>query len=107
MFFCVTQNDVIKIAELENLKQLDIVISSEDIDLSPLSNLTYLQELAITYVGDTTDLAFPKELDYLTDITIMGCCELDDLSLFENMIYLQNLFVEYVEDVDLNFFGKL
>lgn len=102
----ITQDNINEIAKCENLKYLDVIITSEDIDLSPLSNLIYLQKLSITFEGNTADLSFIKELDYLTNVTIKGCCELADLSVFENMKYLQNIFVEYVEDVDLNFLAN-
>ena len=50
----VTQEDIIKIAKLKNLKYLDITISDieRDIDLSPLGDLTELQELSIYFYAD-------------------------------------------------------
>lgn len=102
----VTQEDIAAIAEFENLKRLDIVITKDniDFDLSPLSNLSKLQEISITFTtGDKTDLSFLKEMNHLTDITIDRCCEIDNLSLFENKPCLKKLFLEYVEDVDLSY----
>lgn len=100
----VTQKDIVAIAELDKLQKLDIVISGENIDLSPLSHLSKLQEVSITFsTGDKTDLSFLKELNQLTDITIDRCCEIDDLSLFENKPCLKKLFLEYVENVDLSY----
>lgn len=100
----VTQEDIAAIAECENLKRLDIVIWGENIDLSPLSNLSKLQDVSITFgTGDKTDLSFLKEMNDLTDITIDRCCVIDNLSLFENKPCLKKLFLEYVEDVDLSY----
>lgn len=99
----ITQDNINEIAKCENLKYLDVIITSEDIDLSPLSNLIYLQKLSLTFEGNTADLSFLKELDNLTDITIIGCCELADLSVLENKVYLRKIHIEYVGDVDLNF----
>lgn len=66
----VTQEDVLRIAQLKNLKRLDMVITESEIDLSYLSNLTQLEELSIYFVRGTNhaDLFFIKELDNLTSI---------------------------------------
>ncbi|MDD6626864.1 MAG: leucine-rich repeat domain-containing protein [Lachnospiraceae bacterium] len=103
----ITQSDIIILSGVNNIKRLDIIISGEDIDLSPLVSLSQLQELAITFsTGDKVDLDFIKELKCLTSVSIDRCCELEDLSVFEDMPYLQKLFVEYVEDVDLNYLAR-
>lgn len=104
----VTQEDIIKIAELKNLKQLDIsfsdVDSEENIDLSPLGNLTELQELSIYFYTepDNIDFSFIKNLHNLRSIFIDRCTRGLNLSLFEDLVYLQELHIEYMDDVDLS-----
>lgn len=106
----VTQEDIIKIAELKNLKHLDIAISDieHDIDLSPLGDLTELQELSIYFYTepDHLDLSFIRQLHNLRSVFIDRCTEGLDLSLFENLVYLQELYIEYVDDVDLGCLAK-
>lgn len=89
---------------MENLEFLDIGISGDDIDLSPLSKLTYLRKLTFfTITGaDDIDWSFVKEMRYLTEI-YFDKCSLEDLSLFEDMRCLKDLHVGYVDDVDLNY----
>lgn len=101
----VTQEDIDRIANMQNLKSLGITVSGNDIDLSPLRRLDKLQELRIFFVTDTdnVDLTFIKELHYLTKIDFNKCTSLKDLSLFKDMIFLQDLSVGYVDDVDLNY----
>lgn len=101
----VTQEDIDKIAAMQDLLSLSIGVSGSDIDLSPLANLTQLQELEIIFVtgSDDIDLTFVKEMRCLMKIQFMKCTALKDLSLFENMIFLEDLDVGYVEDVDLNY----
>lgn len=102
----VTQEDILKIAGLKNLKHLDIAISDteQDIDLSPLGSLTELQELSIYFYTepDHVDLSFIKKLHNLKSVFIDRCTEGLDLSLFENLVYLQELRVAYMDDVDLS-----
>lgn len=102
---CVTQEDIDRIATMENLRSLSIEVSENDIDLSPLVNLTQLQELRILFVAgtDDVDLTFVKEMRYLIKIHFMKCTALKDLSLFEDMTFLKVLFVGYVDDADLNY----
>lgn len=102
---CVTQEDIDRIATMENLRSLSIEVSGSDIDLSPLVNLTQLQELSIIFVTgvDDVDMTFLKDMRYLTKIYFNKCTALKDLSLFENKIFLEDLSVGYVEDVDLNY----
>ncbi len=101
----VTQEDIDRIAAMEDLLSLSIEVSGSDIDLSPLANLTQLQELRIIFVtsSDDIDLTFIKEMRCLMKIQFIKCTALKDLSLFENMIFLEDLAVGYVEDVDLNY----
>lgn len=102
---CVTQEDIDRIATMENLRSLSIEVSGSDIDLSPLVNLTQLQELSILFLtgADDVDLTFLKDMRYLTKIYFNKCTALKDLSLFENKIFLKDLSVGYVDDVDLNY----
>lgn len=101
----VTQEDINKIAAMQDLLSLSIGVSGSDIDLSPLANLTKLQELDIFFVtgADDVDLTFLKDMRYLTKIYFNKCTALKDLSLFENKIFLKDLSVGYVDDVDLNY----
>lgn len=101
----ITQEDVDRIAGMENLESLAFSISEDNIDLSPLSKLTYLRKLTIYFAGsaDDLDLSFVKELRLLTEIYFDKCTSLEDLSLFEDMRCLKDLDVGYVDDVDLNY----
>ncbi len=104
----VTQEDVLRIAQLKNLKRLDMVITESEIDLSYLSNLTQLEELSIYFVRGTNhaDLSFIKELDNLTSIFIDRSDGNCDLSLFEDMRELRELYVKYLTDVDLQYLSN-
>ena len=104
----ITQEDVDRIADMENLESLDFSISGDNIDLSPLGRLPHLRELTIFFTADTDnlDLSFVKELRYLTTIYFDKCTSLEDLSLFEDMRCLEDLHVGYVDDVDLNYLSS-
>ena len=101
----ITQEDVDRIADMENLESLDFSISGDNIDLSPLGRLPRLRELTIFFAGgtDDLDLSFVKELRYLNEIYFDKCTSLENLSLFEEMLCLKDLHVGYVDDVDLNY----
>ncbi|MDE7197428.1 MAG: hypothetical protein K2O15_00935 [Lachnospiraceae bacterium] len=104
----VTQADIMQIAELKNLKHLDLsfsdAVSENNIDLSPLGNLTDLQELSIYFYTDpdSIDFSFIKDLHNLRSIYIDRCGKGLDLSPFENLVHLQEVYIEYMDDVDLN-----
>ena len=104
----VTQEDVIRIAELKNLRYLSIAISSDDIDLSQLSSLTQLRELSIYFVGlvDDVDLSFIKNLHDLENIYIGKNTGDLDLSMFADLENLRSLSVGYLTDVDLRYLKK-
>lgn len=108
----VTQEDIMKIAELKNLEYLEIsfsdAVSEDDIDLSLLGNLTELQELTIYFYTDqdNIDFSFIKDLHNLRSIFIDRRTNGLDLSLFEELVYLQGLYIEYMDDVDLNYLRK-
>lgn len=101
----ITQEDVDRIAGMEDLDTLAFSISGDNINLSPLGRLPHLRELTIFFAGgtDDLDLSFVKELRYLTTIYFDKCTSLEDLSLFEDMLCLKDLHVGYVDDVDLNY----
>ena len=101
----ITQEDVDRIAGMEDLDSLAFSISGDNIDLSPLGRLPHLRELTFFFAGgtDDLDLSFVKELRYLTEIYFDKCTSLEDLSLFEDMRCLKDLHVGYVDDVDLNY----
>lgn len=101
----ITQEDVDRIAGMEDLDTLAFSISGDNIDLSPLGRLPHLRELTIFFAGgtDDLDLSFVMELRYLTEIYFDKCISLEDLSLFEDMLCLKDLHVGYVDDVDLNY----
>lgn len=101
----ITQEDVDRIAGMEDLDTLAFSISGDNIDLSPLGRLPHLRELTIFFAGgtDDLDLSFVKELRYLTTIYFDKCTSLEDLYLFEDMLCLKDLHVGYVDDVDLNY----
>lgn len=100
----VMQEDIDRIADMENLDSLTLMVSGDNIDLSPLGRLPHLRELTIFFAGgtDDLDLSFIKELRYLTEIYFDKCTSLENLSLFEDMRCLKDLHVGYVDDVDLN-----
>ena len=104
----VTQEDVIRIAELKNLRYLSIAISGDDIDLSQLSSLTQLRELSIFFVGfvDDVDLSFIKNLQDLENIYIDKNTGNLDLSMFAELENLRSLSVGYLTDVDLRYLKK-
>ena len=104
----VTQEDVIRIAELKNLRYLSIAISGDDIDLSQLSSLTQLRELSIYFVGlvDDVDLSFIKNLQDLENIYIGKNTGDLDLSMFADLENLRSLSVGYLTDVDLQYLKK-
>ena len=104
----VTQEDVIRIAELKNLRYLSIAISGDDIDLSQLSSLTQLRELSIYFVGlvDDVDLSFIKNLQDLENIYIGKNTGDLDLSMFAELENLRSLSVGYLTDVDLRYLKK-
>ncbi|MCM1232907.1 MAG: hypothetical protein NC489_22505 [Ruminococcus flavefaciens] len=104
----VTQKDVARIGQLQNLKRLHIHISGEgEIDLSPLGSLINLRKLSVDAWGMAPDVSFLKDLNQLRSISIHKLCELEDLSVFREKPYLQELRVSYVEDVDLNELAEL
>ena len=102
--YCVTQEDVARIAELKNLRHLSITISNyDDIDLSPLGSLTQLQELSMLFTGSgDVDLSFIKNLQDIKSIYFEGYDGDSDLSIFADLMWLRNLSVEYLTDVDLS-----
>ncbi len=102
--YCVTQEDVARIAELKNLRHLSITISNyDDIDLSPLGSLTQLQELSMLFIGSgDVDLSFIKNLQDIKSIYFEGYDGDSDLSIFADLMWLRNLSVEYLTDVDLS-----
>lgn len=68
----VTQEDINKIAAMQDLLSLSIGVSGSDIDLSPLANLTKLQELDIFFVTGADDV----DLNYLA-----GCKSLESVNI--------------------------
>lgn len=105
---CVTQEDITRIDELENLRYLSLVISNDDdIDLSPLDSLTRLQELSVLFTGSgDVDLSFIKNLQNMKSIYFEGYDGDSDLSVFADLMWLRNLAVEYLADVDLSHLRK-
>lgn len=103
-----TQEDIIRIAELKNLRYLSIAISDDDdIDLSRLGSLTQLRELSI-FMGfaDDVDLSFINNLQDLESIYIEKNSSDLDLSVFADLENLRNLSVGYLTDVDLRYLKK-
>ncbi len=101
------QEDINRIGNMENLRSLTIGSftddSDYDIDFSPLTNLSLLQELTFNQPGgDDIDFNFIRDMPDLSNICFRKCTAIKDLSLFEDMSYLYTLDVSYVDDVDLN-----
>ncbi len=101
------QEDINRIGNMENLRSLTIeslvADSYYDIDFSPLTNLSLLQELTFDQPGgDDIDFNFIKDMPDLSNICFRKCTAIKDLSLFEDMSCLHTLDVSYVDDVDLN-----
>ena len=92
----ITQYDVVQIGQLQNLKQLDIHISGEEvIDLSPLNNLTELETLNI-FIGGTADLSFLENMSQLTELYITVSDESLDLSPLGSLVHLKQLTLEAI-----------
>ncbi len=127
----ITPEEIRQIGEMQSLKELSFLINDEDIDLSPLGNLIYLEKLEIQscigecYNLDTQplgelkslreislmncsfDTSFLAELTSLEKIFISKCDEVEDLSVLENLEELQDLYIEYVNDSNLNYLKNL
>lgn len=121
----VTQEDIDRIGQYRNLKRLEIYISDEELDLSPLSNLTELEAIDlgaysengidVSFLADLTklkelsffevnlkDYSFLYSLHQLREIYIENNSAIKDLSFFSDMPYLKSLDISNVEDADLS-----
>lgn len=119
------QEDIDRIGQCSNLKKLTIHIWSDELDLSPLSNLTELEaiDLAaysengidVSFLADLTklkelsffevklkDYSFLYSLHQLQEIYIEANNSIKDLSFFSDMSNLKSLDISNVEDVDLS-----
>lgn len=127
----ITQEEIRQIGKMQSLKKLSFLIKDEDIDLSPLENLIYLEELEIQscigecYNLDTQplgelknlrevslmycsfDTSFLAELTGLEKIFILKCDEFENLSVIENLRELQDLYIEYANDSNLIYLKNL
>lgn len=117
-----TQEDIDKIGQIRNLRKLSISIRGENMDLSPLGNLTELEELelnsyweiefdtkplarlkqlkTITLSQCDVDLAFMAELYNLESICVVRG-EVNDLSVFRDLDKLKSLHLRFTSDTDL------
>lgn len=117
-----TQEDIDKIGQMRNLRKLSIRIRGENMDLSPLGNLTELEELelnsyweiefdtkplarlkqlrTITLSQCDVDLAFMAELYDLESICVVRG-EVNDLSVFRDLEKLKSLHLRFTSDTDL------
>lgn len=126
----VTQKDINEIGKMNSLKKLEFLISGSDIDLSPLTNLTNLEELCIrsgwgednlntapigklkqikkiSLIRCDFDTSFLAQLTNLESVEFLQCTEFEDLSVFENLKRLQYISISYVDDADLNYLKNL
>lgn len=127
----VTQSDINFIGQLKNLQRLSIQIRDKDLDLSPLANLQYLDELEFTSFGyqesDQIDLSPLGKLTQLRSLGIDECfadmsfienltqlkelsitkAEIKDLSVFQNLVKLRRLHVLWVSDTDMSYLSGL
>lgn len=102
--YVTTQKDIDKISELTTLNSLDIHISAEGMDLSPLGKLNNLRKLTIYLVlTGTMDLSFIEQLSNLEYLSLYRFTDIDDLAFLERMPMLKEIYLEYVEDVDLSY----
>ena len=119
------QEDIDRIGQYRNLKRLEISIWDDELDLSPLSNLTELRSIDlsarsengidVSFLADLTELrelsffdvnlkdySFLYSLPQLQDIYIEANNDIKDLSFFSDMTYLKSLDISNVQDVDLS-----
>ena len=122
-----TQVEIAGAGGHQGLKRLYIYGAAEDLDLSPVGNLTELEELSLnTYgreidtepLGELTqlgylsmegswnDLSFVSGLSGLREIMVQRS-EVKDLSIFADLTRLRKLYIEYVEDIDLKYLENL
>lgn len=86
----VTQNDIVRIGQLQNLKRLSISLLEEDeIDLTPLGNLKELESLEITILSGSMDLSFIENISQLTELYVEVHDETIDLSPIGSLINLK------------------
>ena len=119
------QEDIDRIGQYRNLKRLEISIWDDELDLSPLSNLTELRAIDlsarsengidVSFLADLTELrelsffdvnlkdySFLYSLHQLQDIYIEANNDIKDLSFFSDMPYLESLDISNVQDVGLS-----
>ncbi len=119
------QEDIDRIGQYRNLKRLEISIWDDELDLSPLSNLTELRAIDlsarsengidVSFLADLTELrelsffdvnlkdySFLYSLHQLQDIYIEANNDIKDLSFFSDMPYLESLDISNVQDADLS-----
>lgn len=124
----ISQENVEQIGKMQSLKELAFFITDENIDLSPLTNLTNLEKLEIRSDGCMELNMKPLgELTQLKEITL-DACEFDisflaestnlekvifmrylieDIAVFQNIASLKYMDIEYIEDADLNYLHRL
>lgn len=127
----VTQSDINFIGQLKNLRRLSMQIRDKDLDLSPLANLQYLDELEFTSFGYQesdqidlsplgkltqlrslgidecfADMAFIENLTQLEELSITKA-EIKDLSAFQNLVKLRRLHILWVFDTDMSYLSGL
>ena len=102
-----TQEEIRNIAQLYNLKQLDICISDASLDLSQLGNLKGLETLTISIQGNgDVDLSFMENLELLTKLDISVGSN-TDLSPLGSLTRLQQLSMSRGDNNDLSFLRNL
>lgn len=102
-----TQEDIWNIAQLYNLKQLNICIGDTSLDLSQLGNLTGLETLTINIQGNgDVDLSFMENLDLLTKLDISVGSN-TDLTPLGSLTRLKQLSMSRGDNNDLSFLRNL
>ena len=87
-----TQEDIIRISQLHKLKHLNISITDEEIDLSPLGNLTELKTLRIVITPEcNAELSFMQKLNQLEELSFWIGNDDIDLSPIGNLESLKKL----------------
>ena len=122
----VSQEDINDVGNQKHLKTLRIVIQNANLDLSPLMNLTNLEEIRITmrtnsknvdlssigkltqlktfYICDANylNLSFLGKLEQLEKLEIVNS-KLEDLSFLQGLGQLKDLSLSQVADADLSY----
>lgn len=104
--YTVTQEEIDRIGQMDDLLYLSLLINDDTIDLTPLSNLGHLKSLEMSFFADGLDMTFLNGLSNLQYLYIEGCDSIEDLTFLRHMPALQEVIIKNVADVDLGCFEE-